>query len=132
MAFSLAFTNLPPSGGTASFLQLHHCPVILIFTSSCILSGNSMSLLWTCALPPEAINSGPEPLESIPAEKHRSVTGATKSLFVCASVWADQVPANDMKEEVPTPHSMEQGWRIGCLGLCRRAHLECMGRLGTG
>lgn len=60
-----------------------------------------MCLLWARALPTEAISSGPEPRESITAEKHRFVTGATKSLFVCASVWANQVPANDMKEEVP-------------------------------
>lgn len=48
----------------------------------------------------------------------------------CVLVWADRVPANDMKEEVPTSHSMEEGWRRRCPGLCRRAHLECMGRLG--
>lgn len=48
MDSSLAFTNLPPSGGTASFLQLHHCPVILILTYSCILSGKRMCLLWAC------------------------------------------------------------------------------------
>ena len=131
MDSSLVSTNSPPSGGTASFLQLYHCPVILIFTHLCILSGNSMCILWAHALTAEVISSGPEPQETIIAEKHRFVTGA-KPLFVCASLWANQLPANNLKERVPSSHSVEEGWRTGCLGLCRRAHLECMRRLGTG
>lgn len=134
MDSSLVSTNSPPSGGTGSFLKLYHCPVTLIFTHLWILSGNSMCLLCTHALTAEAISSGPEPRESITAEKHRFVTGA-KPLFMCASLWANQLPANKLKERVPSSHSshsVEEGWRTGCLGLCRRAPLECMRRLGTG
>ena len=128
MDSSLVSTNSPPSGGTGSFLKLYHCPVTLIFTHLWILSGNSMCLLCTHALTAEAISSGPEPRESITAEKHRFVTGA-KPLFMCASLWANQLPANKLKERVPSSHSshsVEEGWRTGCLGLCRRAPLECM------
>lgn len=85
MDSSLVSTNSPPSGGTASFLQLYRCPVILIFTHLYILSGNSVCLLWAPALAAEAISSGPKPRESVTAEKHRSVTGA-KSLFMYAFV----------------------------------------------
>lgn len=59
--------STPPSGGTASFLQLCRHPVILIFIHLCILSVSMMHLLCALVLAAEALGIGPEPQESITA-----------------------------------------------------------------
>lgn len=86
MDSSLVSTNSPPpSGGTASFLQLYRCPVILIFTiyifSQGIVCVSVGPLRWLQR--PSALAQSSR--ESVTAEKHRSVTGA-KSLFMYAFV----------------------------------------------
>lgn len=73
-----------------------------------------------------------EPQESVAAEKHRVLTRATRQLFMCASLVADQGPANNMRERVSSSRCVGQGWRVMRLCHCRWAHLECMLRPGVG